>query len=328
MTIIGLTKIGPGHVALTEREQQGVGVEQVRLEVSATGVCGTDLHIASDEYASEPPVTMGHEISGAVVEVGAGVDQSWLSRRVVCETYFSACETCAVCRDGRRNLCASRRSLGSFEDGGFAASVVVPALNLHAIPEHVESRDAVLFEPLACVTQCLLDPAKIDAGDRVLVVGPGAMGLLSVQVALAAGARVTCAGLPADAARLELAERMGAESATDVATEAYDVVVECSGSAGGIATAFRAVRRGGRYVQVGIHGREVTVPFDTVLYKEVEVSSGFASTPRSWRRAVALVEDRRVNLSGLVTHSLPLDEWRTAFNLVGSPDAVKVTLRP
>lgn len=328
MTIIGLTKTGPGRLALTEREQRSVGTGQVRIDVSATGVCGTDLHIASDEYASEPPVTLGHEISGAVVETGAGVDPSWVGRRVVCETYFSACETCAPCRDGRRNLCASRRSIGSFEDGGFAASVVVPALNLHAVPDHVESRDAVLFEPLACVTQCLLDPAKIDSGDRVLVVGPGAMGLLSVQVALAAGARVTCVGLPADAARLALAERMGAESVTDVVPEAYDVVVECSGSAGGIANAFRAVRRGGRYVQVGIHGKEVTVPFDTVLYKEVEVSSGFASTPRSWRRAITLVEDRRVDLSGLVTHSLPLDEWQAAFDLVGSPDAVKVALRP
>jgi L-iditol 2-dehydrogenase len=233
-----------------------------------------------------------------------------------------------MCRDGRRNLCAARRSLGSFEDGGFAPSVVVPVMNLHAVPEHVASSDAVLFEPLACVTQCLLDPARINAGDRVLVVGPGAMGLLSVQVALAAGARVTCAGLPADAARLAIAERFGAESTTEVAEEDYDVVVECSGSAGGIASAFRAVRRGGRYVQVGIHGKVVAVPFDTVLYKEVEVSSGFASTPRSWRRALTLVEDRRVELSGLVTHRLPLDDWKAAFDLVGSPDAVKVVLLP
>jgi L-iditol 2-dehydrogenase len=154
------------------------------------------------------------------------------------------------------------------------------------------------------------------------------MGLLSVQVALAAGARVTCAGLPADTARLAIARRFGAEVTTEVAEEAYDVVIECSGSAGGIASAFQAVRRGGRYVQVGIHGKVVAVPFDTVLYKEVEVSSGFASTPRSWRRALTLVEDRRVELSGLVTHHLPLDDWKTAFDLVGSPDAVKVVLLP
>ncbi|MHB1062990.1 MAG: zinc-dependent alcohol dehydrogenase [Georgenia sp.] len=326
--MIGLTKIAPGRVELAERRTREVGAGQVRVRVAATGVCGTDLHIASDDYASEPPVTMGHEISGVVVETGGGVDPSWTGQRVVCETYFSTCEVCAMCRDGRRNLCASRRSLGSFEDGGFAASVVVPALNLHRVPGHVDSVDAVLFEPLACVTQCLFDPARVEAGDRVLVIGPGTMGLLSVQVALAAGARVTCAGLPSDAVRLSLAAGMGAETTTDVLTEAYDVVVECSGAAGGITAAFRAVRRGGRYVQVGIHGKDVAVPFDSVLYKELEISSGFASTPRSWDRALTLVRERSVEFSGLVTHSVPLTDWQTAFGLVGSSEAVKVVLRP
>ncbi|MFI7482042.1 zinc-binding dehydrogenase [Kocuria sp. M1R5S2] len=326
--MIGVTKTAGGEVALTERAARPVRAGQVRLEVKAAGVCGTDVHIAAGEYAAEPPVTMGHEISGTVVEAGEGVDPAWLGQRVACETYFSACEACRMCRSGRRNLCPDRRSLGSFEDGGFASSVVVPALNLHPVPDHVGDEDAVLFEPLACVTQCLLDPARVSAGDRVLVIGPGAMGLLSVQVALAAGAQVTCLGLPADVRRLAVAERMGATTATDVEPEAYDTVVECSGAAGGISTALRAVRRGGRHVQVGISGREVTMAFDTVLYKELEVSSGFASTPASWRRALDLVARRQVDLAGLVTHTLPLERWEEAFALVGSPAAIKVALRP
>lgn len=315
-----------GEVALAERAPRRVRAGQVRVEISATGVCGTDLHLAAGEYASEPPVIMGHEISGTVIEAGEGVDETWLGRRVVCETYFSACETCAMCRSGRRNLCPGRRSLGSYEDGGFAPSVVVPALNLHLVPDHVCEEDAVLFEPLACVTQCLLDPARVVAGDRVLVIGPGAIGLLSVQVALAAGAQVTCLGLPTDAQRLAVAERLGA--ATEEEPQVYDTVIECSGSAEGISAALRAVRRGGRYVQVGISGREITIPFDTVLYKELEVSSGFASTPVSWRRSLELVRRRQVDLSGLVTHLLPLERWEEAFALVGSPAAIKVALRP
>lgn len=326
--MIGVTKTAGGEVALAQRVPRSVQAGQVRLEVSATGVCGTDVHIAAGEYASESPVTMGHEISGTVIEAGEGVDEAWLARRVVCETYFSTCESCSMCRSGRRNLCPARRSLGSFEDGGFAPSVVVPALNLHPVPDHVGDEDAVLFEPLACVTQCLLDPARVAAGDRVLVVGPGAMGLLGVQVALAAGAQVTCLGLPADAQRLAVAESMGAATAMDVEPEAYDTVIECSGAAAGISTALRAVRRAGRHVQVGISGKEVTVAFDTVLYKELEVSSGFASTPASWRRALDLVERRQVDLSGLVTHTLPLERWEEAFALVGSSAAIKVVLRP
>lgn len=326
--MIAVTKTVTGEVRLTDRATREVGPGQVRLAVSATGICGTDLHIAADEYTSVPPVTMGHEISGTVVETGEGVDESWFEQRVTCETYFSACEKCPMCRAGRRNLCADRRSLGSFEDGGFAEFVVVPAINLHRIPDHITSEDAVLFEPLACVTQCLLEPAGVKAGDRALVIGPGAMGLLSVQVALAAGAQVTCVGLAADALRLALAARMGAVIATEVESEAYDVVIECSGAAAGISTAFRAVSRAGRYIQVGISGRDVTVPFDTILFKELKVSSGFASTPSSWRRALDLVSYRQVDLSGLVTHTLPLDRWEEAFALLNSADAIKVALRP
>lgn len=328
--MIGLTKTGPGPgtVELTERELRPLGAGQVRVEVHATGVCGTDLHIASDEYGNEPPVTMGHEISGTVRETGPDVDSSWIGVRVACETYFSTCERCAQCRGGRRNLCRVRRSLGSFEDGGFAPSVVLPVQNLHSLPGGVESLDAVLLEPLACVAQCLLDPSRVGPGDEVLVIGPGTMGLLAVQVALAAGATVTCAGLPSDGTRLRRAELLGAAVTTDAATEGFDVVIECSGAGGGIATAFRAARRGGRYVQVGIHGDRVAVDFDTILYKELEVTSGFASTPASWRRAMALAESGAVDLSGLVTHSLPLEQWQEAFELVGSSEAVKVALRP
>lgn len=326
--MIAVTKTESGKVALTERAVLEVGVGQVRVRVCATGVCGTDLHIASDEYVSEPPVTMGHEISGVVAEVGPDGDQSLLGKRVVCETYFSTCEVCQMCQAGRRNLCASRRSLGSFVDGGFAAAVVVPVLNLHIVPDHVSSEDAVLFEPLACVTQCLLNPSRVVAGDRVLVIGPGTMGLLAVQVALAAGAHVTCLGLESDRRRLACAERMGSVSATEAETEAYDVVIECSGSPAAISTAFRAARRGARFVQVGISGREVTIPFDSILYKELEVSSGFASTTQSWRRALNLVRSRQVDLAGLVTHALPLNRWEEAFALVGSADAIKVALVP
>lgn len=323
-----LTKTGPGSVALTDRQLRPVGTGLVRVRVAATGVCGTDVHIGCDEYASEPPVTMGHEISGTVTEVGEGVDSYWVGRRVACETYFSACEECRYCRDGRRNLCSRRRSLGSFEDGGFAAEVVLPARNLHEVPAAVDATAAALCEPLACVCQCLLDPPRIAPGDRVVVIGPGAMGLLSVQVAMAQGAEVTCAGLPADVRRLEVARDLGASTLTQIDDDAYDVVIECSGSGGGIAAALRAAARGGRVVQVGIRGVPVEVPWDLILYKELEISSGFASTPGSWRRAMALLDSGQVDLAPLVSHVVPLVEWERAFGLVGSTEAIKVVIDP
>src|SRR5699024_2451623 len=103
----------------------------------------------------EPPVVLGHEITGTVDAVGSAEHESWLGRRVAVETYFSTCERCEQCRAGRRNLCADRRSLGSFEDGGFAQWVLVPALNLHELPEGLEHEEGALLEPLACVAHCL-----------------------------------------------------------------------------------------------------------------------------------------------------------------------------
>ena len=140
---------------------------------------------------SVPPVTVGHEVCGRVAEVGPGVDPAWMGERVVVETFFSTCARCAMCRAGRGNMCAERRSIGTHVDGGFAPRLVLPAANLHRVPEWLEDAAATLCEPLACVCNALLDPAVVGAGDEVLVIGPGAIGLLAAQVARACGGRST-----------------------------------------------------------------------------------------------------------------------------------------
>jgi len=313
---------GPGHVGLAEREGRAPGRGEVAVEVRGAGVCGTDLHILEDEFRSFPPVTMGHEVSGVVAAVGEGVDEAWLGARVVCETFFSTCGACDWCRDGRPNLCPDRRSIGSGVDGGFAREVVVPVRNLHRIPDWLGEHAAVLAEPLACVCNCLCDPSRVNAGDDVLVIGPGPVGLLAAQVARALGGRVLLVGLPRDEARLAVARQLGLETAYADDPEALerlrprlgaDVVVECSGSGEGIAAGLQAARRGGRYVQVGFTGGPVSVPFDEIFFRELTVTSGFASTPRSWRRALTLIEARAVELEPLVSDVAPLAEWERVF---------------
>jgi len=316
---------GAGSVELAEVDPRTLEPMTVRIAVAATGVCGTDLHIEAGEYPTSPPVTMGHEISGTVVEIGEAVPASWVGQPVVCETFYATCERCQWCRAGQRNLCPERRSLGSHVDGGFAASVVVPARNLHRVPDGVAATAAALSEPLACVCHALLDPALIDAGDRVLITGPGPMGLLAAQVARAMGAAVTTVGLASDADRLTVAEQFGTRSGTAPEGE-YDVVVECSGSGGGAASALAAARRGGRYVQVGVFGRDVTIDFNAVLLKELTVTSGFASTPASWRRAMSLLSDGHVRLEPLVSSVLPLRQWRTAFDDLRAGRGLKIAL--
>ncbi|WP_415274601.1 zinc-dependent alcohol dehydrogenase [Aquiluna sp. Uisw_065] len=303
------------------------GPGQAVIRVIATGICGTDIHIAHDEYAYELPVILGHEVLGTVSEVGSKEDQHWVGTKVAVETYFSACEKCKMCRDGRRNLCDARRSLGSFRDGGFAGFLLLPIINLHTMPETPGELDGVLSEPLACVTNCLMNPPKVQAGQSVLVLGAGAMGQLSAQVARALGGQVLLAGLPKDSERLAIARALGFQTTTDVPeSNSFDVVIECSGSESGARVAFKAAKKGANYVQVGIFGKEVSVPFDTILLKELVVSSGFASTSESWFAAMDLIAQQKVSLSTLITNQVTLERFFEGLNAAEKGEGLKTVV--
>ena len=294
------------------------------------GICGTDLHIADGKYETVTPVTMGHEVSGVVVELGAEVDDAWLGARVASETYYSTCGECVHCRAGRINLCPERRSIGTHVDGAFAPRLVVPVTNLHRLPEWLDGPVAPLLEPLACVCHSLLEPgAVVREGDDALVIGPGTVGLLAAQVARAAGGNVLVRGTPRDESRLAAARRLGLDTTTtdDPLLEA-DAVIECSGSEAGMAHGLTTARRGARYVQIGLAGKPVTLPFDRVCLHELTITSGFASTPTSWQKALALVSDRSVRLEPLLTAVVPLDDWEEAFAATRAAEGIKYVLDP
>jgi L-iditol 2-dehydrogenase len=328
----GLTKLapGPGNVALADRPEPSAAPGNVVLEVLGAGICGTDLHIADGEYETVTPVTMGHEVAGVVAELGEGVDASWDGAGVASETYFSTCGGCAFCRAGRVNLCADRRSIGTHVDGAFAPRLHVPVGNLHRLPDWLDGPTAALCEPLACVCHSLLEPeAAVQAGGEVLVTGPGPVGLLAAQVARAAGGDVHVRGTPRDSLRLEASRELGFEtSTTDEAAVGADVVIECSGSEAGIVSGLAAARRGGRIVQMGLVGKPVTLPFDLVCFHELTITSGFASTPASWRKALELVGGRRVSLEPLLSEVVPLEEWERAFAATRAAEGIKFVLAP
>jgi L-iditol 2-dehydrogenase len=323
--VIGLAKLaaGEGNVELSERPERSPGPGEVALSVAAAGICGTDLHIWLGEYDSVPPVTMGHEVCGTVAEVGEAVDPEWRGARVAVETFFSTCGTCAHCRAGKLSVCERRRSIGTHIDGGFAPRLVLPARNLHRVPDALPDAAAALSEPLACVCNSLLDPPAVQPGDDVLVIGPGAIGLIAAQVSRACGGRVTVRGTDRDGPRLALARELGFETGM---LEEADVVVECSGSGPGIADGLRAARSRGRLVQMGLRGADVTIPYDLICFHELTVTAGFASNPASWRRAMALLGE--VDLEPLVTEVVPLRDWRRAFEASRAGEGVKFVLDP
>jgi L-iditol 2-dehydrogenase len=180
------------------------------------------------------------------------------------------------------------------------------------------------------VCHSVLEPEPaVTAGDDVLVTGPGPVGLLATQVARAAGGNVHVRGTPHDELRLAAARELGVETSTteDEPIEA-DVVIECSGSETGMAHGLAAARRAARYVQIGLAGKPVTLPFDLVCFHELTVTSGFASTPTSWTRALELVGERRVELDPLVTEVVPLAEWERAFAATRAAEGIKFVLDP
>jgi len=321
-----------GDVELAERPEPRARPGTVVLRTAAAGICGTDLHIYRNEYAVTPPVVMGHEVCGHVEEVGEGVDQGLLGRRVVAETFFSTCGACPFCRNGRPNLCARRRSIGSHVDGAMAPRVEVPAVNLHVPPESASDAAASLAEPLACVTNSMYGAAQyIEAGDEVLVVGPGAIGQLAAQVARLQGGHVTLRGAGSDDGRLAVAERLGFATSRvgdELEADRFDVVIECSGASAGYADALRFAGKGGHLAQMGLSGKDSTLPMDLVCLKELTITSGFASVPRSWTRAMRLMHSGELELETLVSDTVPLSGWREAFERSFDAAGIKYVIDP
>ena len=207
---------GVGNIELQDVPEPHAGDGQVVIEVDSAGICGTDLHIYLDEFETKPPVTIGHELAGVIVELGKDVEGWTVGDRVTTETYFSTCGHCLDCRRGRRNLCLHRRSIGSKENGAFAQYLLTPASNLHRVPEGLDLESAALTEPLACTVHGVLETAGVCAGDNVVLTGPGPIGLLAMQLAKVAGATVVMLGTNLDVERLRLAKKLGADGVVNV----------------------------------------------------------------------------------------------------------------
>ena len=166
MLAVRKTARGLGNVQVQEMPEPHPDPGQVLMEVNSAGICGTDLHIYFDEFETNPPVTLGHEVAGEIVGMGKGVRGWKIGQRVTSETYFYTCGECFHCRRRRRNLCVKRRSIGSKADGAFTRYMLTPASNLHRVPDELDLESAALTEPLACVIHGVTLTAQVKAGPR------------------------------------------------------------------------------------------------------------------------------------------------------------------
>lgn len=341
----GLVKYaaGPGNMELREVPEPKPGPGEVKIAVQYTGICGSDLHIYHSDIAIpvRPPVVTGHEFSGTIVEVGSGVEHWTPGDRVVSETAYSYCGVCIHCREGFYNLCNQRKTLGYWYNGAFAPYTIVPAARLHSLPDQIPFLEGALMEPLACIVHAVVELTHIQAGDTVLVSGPGAIGLATLQVAKAHGARVLVTGTHVDVERLEKAKTLGADWTLDVTEGSMDevveeitggvgvdVVLECSGSQKALQDALLSVRKRGQLTQIGLFGKPISLDFERICYKEVKVTGSLGSRWTSWERALQMVAQGQVQLKPLVSDILPLAEWKKAFDLFEAKKGLKIVLDP
>ncbi|MBD3157294.1 MAG: alcohol dehydrogenase catalytic domain-containing protein [Candidatus Lokiarchaeota archaeon] len=334
------TARGAGNLEIRTISEPKPQNDEVLVKVEAAGICGTDVHIKHDQAFHTPPVVLGHEYSGTVVDIGSEVSTIQVGDEVVSPA-TAYCGQCHQCKTGHVNRCTApnKRILGvSRANGAFAQYLTVPEYIIHKVPDSVPLEEAALAEPTACVVHALIEKSPICPGDVVVVQGPGTMGLLSLQVAKAMGAgKVIVTGMSSDRWRLDIAERTGADRTIDIEKEdpidivndeslgiGADVVVEASGSCAACSQALEFVKVAGHVALLGVRGRPAEVDLDQMIVKELTMTGTWGTIPSSWVTTLKLMASRKIAVAPLITHRLSLDEWEQGFELMEDQKAIKV----
>jgi L-iditol 2-dehydrogenase len=333
-------RVGDGFVELTDVPEPEVTPGSVVLATGAAGICGTDVKILHGKFEGYiVPVVMGHEFAGTIEGVGPGVLGLSPGDRVVSETHAYVCNECVYCRSGRYNLCPRRKAFGYGTDGAFTRLVRVRKEIVHRLPDGIPMKDAALMEPLSVSLNALTRNSRVSPGESVLVIGPGPVGLLCLQIAKLSGGRVTMVGTEKSRQRLALSERLGAEGIlTDVELQAgiaggplgstFDVVAIAAGNSATFETALRAARPSGRVVVVGEAVENASFPMNLIERKNLSVQGSFSHYWGVWEDAISLVGKGAVDVHSLITHEYEISRWREAFDTVESRTGVKVLLTP
>ena len=334
-------KRGIGNIELRDVDEPKPKRNEVLIKVSAAGICGTDIHIKHDQSFYTPPVILGHEYSGIVVETGPDVQDIQADDKVVSPA-TAYCGQCYQCKTGHMNRCTAsdKRILGvSLANGAFAQYLTVPEYILHKIPAGVSMEEAALSEPTACVVHAIVEATPICPGDVVVVQGPGTMGLLATQVAKAMGAgKVLITGVSSDRWRLDIAEKIGADVTIDVQSNpeavqtvkditdglGADVVIEASGACIACNQALEFVKAAGHVSLVGVRGMSTEIDLDLMIEKELTMTGTWGTLPSSWVTTLRLMGSRKIDVSPLITHKLKLDKWEKGFELMETQQAIKV----
>lgn len=306
--------------------------EQVLVKVKACGICGTDIHAFQGKHPFiTPPIVLGHEFSGIEVESG---------RRVVVEPSL-VCGKCYNCRTGRYNICNELKVMGCQSDGAFAEYLAVPKTKIFQIPSDMSFEEATLVEPTAVALHAVKQ-AEVKRGDRVVVLGAGPIGLLTLQVSKVFGAKEVVS-TDISTFRLNFAKQLGADYVVNVlrtnlskwvhetfGADGIDKVFECVGGSqdSTINQAIEMARKGTRVTVVGVFQGKIPVNLSLVQDRELELVGSLMYVSDDFSTAIRLIHEKRVNAAKLISRVIPVEKIKEAFLIdYKKEEVIKIILR-
>ena len=316
-----------------------IGHNDVLIRIRKSAICGTDVHIYNwDDWSRRTvpvPMTVGHEYCGEVVEIGSEVAGLKVGDRVSGEGHIT-CGHCRNCRAGRRHLCRNTKGVGVDRPGSFAEFLSLPAVNAFPLPDGIDDEIAAILDPLGNATHTALSFDLV--GEDVLITGAGPIGVMSVAIARHVGARYIVITDVNDY-RLDLARRMGADRAVNVARdslrdamadlgmrEGFDVGLEMSGNASAFRDLLRTMNHGGRVALLGIPPEEISVDLNEIIFKGLQIKGIYGREMfETWYKMTAMLQSG-LDISPILTHRFAIDEFQRGFDVMRSGQSGKVVL--
>lgn len=328
----------PYSVELRDVADPECGEHDVVVQVKAVGVCGSDLHMWTGDQSWQVryPIVLGHEFSGVITQVGSKVRGWQAGDRVVSETHAVIDPTSPLSRAGLYNLDPSRAGFGAVVNGAMTHLVQVPTRILHCVPDDLPLEHAALAEPCCVAYNATAVNSQVRPGDRILVLGPGPIGILCAAIAQLCGAEVAILGLERDADRLLVAGSLGCQTlvgdATDWARQGdglgVDGVIDATGVSVSLQTALDVVRPAGWVTKVGWGPQPLDFSLDQLVQKNVRLQGSFSHNWPIWERILRLLSTRQLNVAAIIGGTWELSQWQSAFKTMHEGSIVKAVLTP